>query len=96
MPTAFPVTVIAPDRILFSGDAEMVACRTLIGEIAFFAGHVPLVGALDVCSVRVVPTEGDEVSFPVRGGFVEVRGNMVTVLASEAGSDGEDETEAGR
>ncbi len=85
MAAAFPVRVISPERVLFEGDAEMVACRTQVGEIAFLANHVPLVGALDVCKVRIVPAEGgSESAFAVKGGFVEVRSNQVVILVDVA------------
>ena len=41
-----PVQVVSPERVLYSGDAEMVVCRTSDGEIAFLPGHVPFLGAL--------------------------------------------------
>ena len=44
MPLA--VQLVSPERILFEGEAEMVVCRPVDGEIAFLAGHVPFLGAL--------------------------------------------------
>ena len=39
---AMHVELVSPERILFSGDAEMVICRTISGgEIAFLTGHTP-------------------------------------------------------
>ncbi len=74
----------------------MVVCRTLEGEIAFLANHMPYIGALDTCVVRVVgPAPGAEpgaevtstepdVRVAVMGGFVEVNDNRVVMLADQA------------
>ncbi len=81
------VEVVSPDRTLFSGEAEMVACRTVDGEIAFLADHTPLIGALAPCMVRIIAEGGaSEVVFVVAGGFVEVSDNKVILLADRAES----------
>lgn len=85
--------LVTPNRTLFSGEAEMVVCRAVGGEIAFLAHHMPYIGALDPGLVRVVgpvPADGGEaagepeVRIAVRGGFVEVKDNQVIMLADEA------------
>jgi F-type H+-transporting ATPase subunit epsilon len=79
------VEVVSPDRTLYSGEAEMVVCRTVDGEIAFLANHTPLIGALEPCVVRIVAeNDGGEVAFAVAGGFVEVSDNQVILLADRA------------
>ena len=78
------VELVSPDRSLYSGEAEMVICRTTGGEIAFLADHLPFLGVLEPGVVRVVPDSGDELRLAVHGGFVEVRENRVILLASVA------------
>ena len=78
------VQVVSPERILYSGDATMVVCRTIGGgDIAFLTGHAAFIGALDIHQVKVV-TEGREQLIAVHGGFVEVSNNRVTVLSDIA------------
>ncbi len=48
------VELVTPTRTLFSGEAEMVVCRTAGGEIAFLADHMPYLGLLEPGVVRVV------------------------------------------
>jgi F-type H+-transporting ATPase subunit epsilon len=80
--------LVTPSSTMYSGEAEMVVCKTVDGEIAFLADHAPFIGALDPCLVRVVGPSGDtggaEVRVAVRGGFVEVKDNSVIMLADEA------------
>ena len=78
------VELVSPERILYSGEAEMVVCRTMSGgEIAFLTGHAPFVGALDIGVVRVKTGDGVEEA-AVHGGFVEVRDDRVSVLSDVA------------
>ncbi len=83
--------LVTPTRTLFSGAAEMVVCRTVTGEIAFLANHMPYIGALDTSVVRVVGPVGaregttePDVRLAVHGGFVEVKDNEVVMLADIA------------
>jgi F-type H+-transporting ATPase subunit epsilon len=83
------VEVVSPAAVLYTGDAEMVVCRSVDGEIAFLADHIPYLGALDPCVTRLIAENGDETKIAVSGGFVEVRDNQVIILAdhAELGSD---------
>jgi F-type H+-transporting ATPase subunit epsilon len=84
---ALDVALVSPERILFTGEADMVICRTTDGEIAFLTGHAPFVGALGIALVRIRMTAasgGEETRAAVHGGFVEVRDNRVTVLSDVA------------
>ncbi|MDQ6838249.1 MAG: ATP synthase F1 subunit epsilon [Actinomycetota bacterium] len=78
------VELVSPEGTLYSGEAEMVVCRTVDGEIAFLADHTPLIGALEPCVLRIVAESGDEDVFAVGGGFVDVGSNKVIVLADLA------------
>jgi F-type H+-transporting ATPase subunit epsilon len=82
------VELVTPTGALFSGQAEMVVCRSAGGDIAFLAHHMPYIGALEAYELRIVPPEGaaggDELRFRVGGGFVEVSNNRVIVLCDSA------------
>ena len=90
------VEVVSPDRTLYTGEAEMVVCRTVDGEIAFLAEHTPLIGALVPCVLRIVAEGGDEDVFAVGGGFVDVGNNKVIVLADQAQEAGDIDVAAAR
>ncbi len=81
---ALQVELVSPERILYSGEAEMVVCRTVTGgEVAFLANHAPFLAALEPGVVRVKTSGGEEVA-AVHGGFVEVRDNRVIILSDVA------------
>src|SRR4051812_27507422 len=78
------VELVSPERILFSGEAEMVTCRTESGDIAFLPNHAPFLGALQIYAVKIVLADGGEELAAVHGGVVEVSNNQVIILSDEA------------
>ena len=78
------VELVSPERILYSGEAEMVICRAASGDIAFLDNHAPFLGALDIGVVRILRGNQPEERAAVHGGFVEVRDNRVIILSDVA------------
>ena len=76
------VEVVSPERILYTGEADMVSCRTTDGDIAFLAGHAPFVGALGLAPLRISSPEGT-ISVAVHGGFVD---RMQEAIVDERGA----------
>jgi F-type H+-transporting ATPase subunit epsilon len=78
------VDIVSPERVLYTGESDMVVCRTSEGEIAFLPGHTPFLGALGIGVVRILlPQEGEQAA-AVHGGFVEVSNDRVIVLSDVA------------
>jgi F-type H+-transporting ATPase subunit epsilon len=78
------VDVVSPERVLYTGEADMLVCRTTDGEIAFLPGHAPFLGALGIGVVRSLLPERGEQAVAVHGGFVEVSNDRVIVLSDVA------------
>lgn len=79
------VQLVSPERILYSGEAKLVICRTVSGgDIAFLEGHAPFIGALAIHPVVIRTVDGDDVPVAVHGGFVEVSNDVVTILSDVA------------
>jgi F-type H+-transporting ATPase subunit epsilon len=81
---ALQVEVVSPEEVLYSGEGDMVVCRTADGDIAFLPGHAPFIGALGVAKVRVLFPGSGEQAIAVHGGFVEVGHDRVIVLSDVA------------
>jgi F-type H+-transporting ATPase subunit epsilon len=74
------VEVVSPEKVLYSGEADMVITRTMGGgEVAFQAGHAPFLAALVENHTRVFQTDGTIQDIAVHRGFVEVSGNPTKV-----------------
>ena len=84
---SFQVEFVSPEAMLYSGVGTMVVARTRGGgDIAFLTGHEPFIGSLLPCEVRVTEEDDTVQRFVVRGGFVSVNTEGVTVLSDEAQS----------
>lgn len=79
------VELVSVERLIWSGDAQMVIARTTEGELGILPGHAPLLGQLaDAGVVRIVLEDGSEMSVAVHGGFLSVTDKGVSVLAELA------------
>ncbi len=78
------VEIVSPERVLYSGEGDMVVARAATGDIAFLPGHAPYLGALGVAAVRVLLPQSGEQAAAVHGGFVNVSGDHVIVLSDVA------------
>ncbi len=88
--------IVTPERIVVDIAVTQVSIPTEQGEITVLPNHVPLVGLLKTGELQATTVEGSEtLSMAIAGGFVEVTGDQVTVLADMAVRAEEiDETEA--
>ena len=80
----FPATLVTPERTLLEEDVAAVILRTDGGDAAFMPGHTPLIGALVAGAVRFQHEDGTEERAAVHGGFVQVAGDHVRVIAPVA------------
>lgn len=76
------VTIVSPEKTLYEGNAEGVELPGKKGRFEVLRNHAPIVSILSSGVVRVKGAEGTEVA--VRGGFVEVSANEVSVCVEEA------------
>jgi F-type H+-transporting ATPase subunit epsilon len=74
------VTVVAPEKVLFSGEADIVVAPGELGELGILPGHAPLLTSLKPGAL-FLRLDGDEWGMYLSGGFMEVLGDHVKVLA---------------
>ncbi|GEL46948.1 hypothetical protein CHO01_20640 [Cellulomonas hominis] len=77
---ALSVHVVAPDGVLWSGDAAIVSVPSASGSLGIMARHEPVAAALVAGPVRVRPLAGDVLELAITGGFVVTDDDEVTVL----------------
>ena len=79
------VELVAVERKIWSGQAKFVLARTTVGDIGVLPGHESTLAQLeDAGVVRVDGTDGTSTTVAVRGGFLAVTPEAVTVLAEFA------------
>jgi len=84
MANTIHVDIVSAEGEIFSGPAKMVFLPAAEGEIGVAPRHAPLLALLKAGEVRVQSPDGDEQSFYVGGGALEVQPTKVTVLADTA------------
>lgn len=75
------LNVISPDRSLYEGEIEKVQLPGKDGRFGILKGHAPLIAALQAGKVELTNGQGQEESFEIKGGVVEVKKDLVMVLA---------------
>lgn len=77
--------IVTQDKLLFEGPADIVVVPGSEGEMGILPNHSPLLTTLDYGVLRV-RYQGEEQAFTIAGGVLEVRPDVVTVLA-DVGED---------
>jgi F-type H+-transporting ATPase subunit epsilon len=83
MPT-FPFELVAPERVLFSGEVDAVILPGSEGEMTVLPGHAPVMTALKTGFLVVTDHRGHGQRVLVRGGFADIGPRRLTVLADRA------------
>ena len=83
------VTVISPERSLFDGEAEAVVAPAFDGQVGILPRHAPFMTLLGVGTLVIRRGRGpgaESTRFHVAGGFMQVVGNVLRVVAGTAES----------
>lgn len=79
------VDLVAVERAVWSGPAEMVVARTVDGDIGIMSGHAPLLAQLkEGFAARIRQADGTILGVAVHGGFLSVTADGVSILAEDA------------
>jgi len=77
------VVVVTGDHPVFEGEADRVVAPAILGQISILPHHAAYLAVLE--PGELVVRDGDqEESFAIGGGFIEVRDDIVIVLADSA------------
>ena len=80
------IEIVTPDARVYSDTIDSVVIPTVEGEVGILPGHIPLLTQVEDGELRV--TKGGETQLlAVSGGFAEVEGDCVHVLAEHAISE---------
>jgi F-type H+-transporting ATPase subunit epsilon len=86
------VSLVVPDRELWSGEARIIIAKTTEGDIGVLTGHSPVFGILAEGSlVEILDADGEAgpVLAAVSGGFLSVADDQVSILAAQAELSGD-------
>ena|GEM_PF-1639150 len=88
--------VLTPQRTVFARRVESVSLDTAAGRLEIFARYEPTIAPLSVGAVLVREEDGSETSLAVHGGYVNMSGNTLVILADSAEVGGEIDIERAR
>lgn len=80
----FMCDIVTPAARLVSEEAELVVVPGVEGSMGFMRGHAPLVSALADGEAHVKGADGEEKHYALQGGYVQVSGEKVIILADRA------------
>ncbi len=78
------VDIVSAESEIFSGTAEMLVAPAKMGEVGIMPRHTPMLTPLKPGEIRVIKEGGEEETFYVSGGMLEVQPHTVTVLSDTA------------
>ncbi len=81
--TQLQLKIVTPEKIIFEGPIDQVTLPTMDGEITVLRGHEALMSVL-ASGELVAVHDGEHIPFALVGGFLEVKDNLVVILADFA------------
>jgi F-type H+-transporting ATPase subunit epsilon len=75
--------IVTAERVVFSGDVDIILAPGLEGELGILPHHAPLMTVLAPGEL-IARTSGEEYNLAISGGFLEVRPERVIILADSA------------
>ena len=78
------VDIVSAETEIYSGTVIECYAPAEMGEVGIYPRHAPLLTKLKPGEVRVVLQGGEEESFFVNGGILEIQPHVVTILSDSA------------
>jgi len=78
------LVLVTPERTLLDRPVASIRVPMFDGSAGFYPGRAPLVGRLGIGELRLTEASGAVESYFIDGGFVQVKGAVVSVLTNSA------------
>lgn len=76
------IEIIAPDRNIFKGKAELIQVPGTNGRFTILKNHAAIVSTLEKGKVRIIDKETkEERFFEINKGMLEAKNNSIVILA---------------
>lgn len=82
--STFQLEIVTPEKTVFSGEVESLRAPGSEGEFGVLARHRAMLAALGVGRIQFRQSGNESRQVATSGGFAEVRGDAVTILAETA------------
>ncbi|MGV2339175.1 MAG UNVERIFIED_CONTAM: ATP synthase F1 subunit epsilon [Planctomycetaceae bacterium] len=78
------LVLVTPEKTLFDRPVASVRVPLFDGSIGIYPGRAPLVGRLGIGELQLRAASGDAEGIFIDGGFVQVKGSVISVLTFSA------------
>ena len=75
------IDIISPEKKLFEGECKSLVVPGSEGSLGILSNHAPMIASLKRGEVKITTNDSKNLSFPIKGGVIEVFKNKVIVLA---------------
>lgn len=76
------LTIVSPEKELFKGEVKRVTLPGTKGSFTILPKHAPIVSSLTKGKLSYVTSEGTEETIDIRGGFIEMNDNNISVCVN--------------
>ena len=83
MADTLKLEIVTPEEKIYSEDVNMITLPGTEGELGVYPNHVPVLTAIKPGELRIVK-DGRESAMAVGEGFVEIKGDAVSILTDMA------------
>lgn len=83
----FIVNIVTPSGVVYDHEAKFLVASTQAGSLGVLPNHAPLISPLNIDALRIdrVDETGETSDWvAVNGGIIEIRDNVVSVIANSA------------
>ncbi len=77
------IVIVTPESTALDKSVDSVIVPLFDGQKGILPGHAPMIGRLGPGDLKVT-TDGAEEIYTVDGGFVQVEGNVVSILTGKS------------
>ena len=74
------IAVLTPDKEIFQGAIKSVKVPGSGGQFQVLKNHAPIVSSLEKGAVTIKKENGEEMTFEIEKGFIEVLNNEISLL----------------
>ena len=75
------LSIVSPEETLYEGEVKSVKMQGIDGKFQVLNNHAPLISALGKGDIVIEEISGEEKSFAINSGLVELAKNEIHVLA---------------
>jgi len=80
----FKLEIVTPERMVVKQEAASIVVPGIEGSFGVLADHAPLMAELTIGEIRIWDVDGHVSRLATAGGFMQVSGNVVRILADSA------------